>query len=70
MFLLYVAAVGTGIFLLYNSSMQIAQATKYAEPSYGSILDLLKSVRNMSEQIQMDFRMQSLHIASLKAPQS
>ena len=66
MFLLYCAAVGTGIFLLYNSSRDIAHATEAAESSYDIVQDILKSVRNMSEQMQIDFDMQAIHIASLK----
>ena len=66
MFILYCAAIGAGIYLLFNASTQIKHATEYAEPSYISILDILKSVKNLSDSIQIDFDMQALQIASLK----
>ena len=66
MFLLYCLAVGTGIFLLYNTSQDIASATETASSSNIIVQDILKSVQNLSEQMKIEFEMQALHIASLK----
>jgi len=66
MFLLYCLAVGTGIFLLYNSSIEISSATETAKSSNDIVRDILKSVQNLSDQMKIAFELQALHIASLK----
>jgi hypothetical protein len=66
MFLLYCLAVGTGIFLLYNSSKDITRATQIAADSYDIVRNILKSVQNMSEDMKINFQMQAVHISSLK----
>jgi len=66
MFMLYCLAVGTGIFLLYNSSREIARASESASSSNDIVQDILKSVQNLSDQMKIAFELQALHIASLK----